>query len=158
MVTEFLPKQADVEVGDGRVAVTVTLDGRVSTALITRHGTGQPAKHVPIGTRKANRLSMTLDGEPVTLRPGPGRYMRGSYRVTVVHGAVTYRFRPKSPDVSRLTCDGRPLGDYELRADGTVGVTGGAASAVGIALAVAFGTGAQFFAMMLLDLLGHVPD
>jgi hypothetical protein len=110
---------------------------------------------------------MTVDGAPVRLRPGSGRYRRGSYQVTVVHGAVTYRFRPKSPDVSRLTRDGRRLGDFEVTRAGTVDVTwheeaaaevNATDAAVGTALAAAFGTGAQFFLLMLLDLLGHVPD
>ena len=166
-MTETMDHPVVIEVAAGRVAVTATLPGGVSTTVIERQGTTGSKKHIPIGTRDARRLAMEVDGTQVRLRPGPGRYMRGSYRVTVIHGPVTYRFRPKSPDVSRLTRDGRRLGDFELRDDGTIDVTwhdGAAAevtaadNAVGTALAAAFGTGAPFFLMLLLDLLGHVPD
>ncbi|GAA3920493.1 hypothetical protein Aau02nite_08800 [Amorphoplanes auranticolor] len=156
-----------VAVSDGSVAVAATLAGRSGTAVIGRLDDTGLKKHIPIGTRDARRLSMAVDGSPVTLRPGSGRYRRGSYQVTVVHGAVTYRFRPKSPDVSRLTRDGRRLGDFELTTAGTVDITWheeAAAevsvtdAAVGTVLGAASGTGAQFFLLMLLDLLGQVPD
>ena len=166
-MTETMDQPVTIDVSDGRVAVTVALAGTTGTAVIERHDGTALAKHIPIGTRDARRLTMTVDGAPVTLRPGAGRYRRGSYRVTVVHGAVKYRFRPKSPDVSRLSRDGRRLGNFELTAAGTVDVTwpeesaaevSATDTAVGTALAAAFGTGAQFFLLMLLDLLGHVPD
>lgn len=164
-MTEIQDLPAELEITEGRVAVTATHADRVSTAVIERLETTKLKKHVPIGTRKAAALSMQVDGEPVTLRPGPGRYMRGSYKVRVQHGDVTYKFRPKSPDTSRLSRDGVRLGDFEIRKDGTIDVTWheeatptATDSAVGHALSAAFGTGAQFFVMMLLDLLGHVPD
>jgi hypothetical protein len=160
--TQELPIELEVEAG--RVAVTATHASGVSTVVIERHGTAGTVRHVPIGTRDAAALTMHIDGEPVSLRPGRGRYMRGSYKVRVKHGTVTYLFRPKSPDSSRLFRDGVRLADFELR-DGTIDVTWHAQTtpaapdvAVGHALAAAFGTGAQFFIMLLLDLLGHVPD
>lgn len=164
-MTETRQVPAQIDVSDGRCSVTTSCSGQTSVAVIERHGSPKQARHVPIGTRDAAALSLHLDGAPVILRPGPGRYMRGSYRVIVRHGGSTYRFRPKSPDTSRLTRDGDRLGDFEVRGDGTIdvswhdGVTPAAQdAAVGFVLAAAFGTGAQFFVMMLLDLLGHVPD
>jgi hypothetical protein len=164
-VTELRDPPVELEVDEGRVAVTATHDGRVGTAVIERHGSPVRAKHIPIGTRDAGSLTMLVQGEQAVLRPGPGRYMRGSYKVRVRHGAVAYRYRPKSPETHRLLRDGVRLGDFEVRKDGSIDVTWheGATptatdAAVGYALAAAFGTGAQFFIMMMLDLVGQVPD
>ena len=76
---------------------------------------------------------------------------------------MRYLYRPKSPDTSRLIRDGIALGDFEVREDGSIDVAWhrefkDVDAAVGYALAGAFGAGAQFFAMLLLDLLGHIPD
>ncbi|GIE36786.1 hypothetical protein Ait01nite_098310 [Actinoplanes italicus] len=164
-MTELQDLPVELEVDEGRVAVTATHDGHIGTAVIERHGSATKAKHVPIGTRDAKSLTMTVDSEQVTLRPGPGRYTRGSYKVRVRHGAAKYLYRPKSPDTHRLLRDGVQLGDFEIRKDGSIDVTWheGATptatdAAVGYALAAAFGTGAQFFIMMMLDLVGQVPD
>ncbi|OJF14945.1 hypothetical protein [Couchioplanes caeruleus] len=164
-MTDLQELPVELEANDRRVAVTAAYAGLVGTAVIERHETTELAKHVPIGTRDATALTMHVDGEPVILRPGRGRYMRGSYKVTVNHGGIVYKFRPKSPDVSRLSRGGVRLGDFELRNGGAVDITWHEGStptatdaAVGYALAAAFGTGAQFFVLMLLDLLGHVPD
>ena len=160
---QFRPVEFDVD--EGHVAVTAAVDGRVCTAVIERGPVRKVAKHVPIGTRDASALSMRVDGVPVTLRPGPGRLMRGSYKVRVRCGETAYLFRPKNPERSRLSRDGVRLGDFEVRAGGAVDVQWhdgaeptAADVAVGYALAAAFGTGAQFFLAMLLDLLTQIPD
>jgi hypothetical protein len=164
-VTELQDLPVELEVDEGRVAVTATHDSHVGTVVIERHGSPAKAKHVPIGTRDAKSLTMLVDGEQEILRPGPGRYTRGSYKVRVRHGAVAYMYRPKSPDTHRLLRDGVRLGDFEVRKDGSIDVTWlegatptAADVAVGYALAAAFGTGAQFFLMMMLDLVGQTPD
>jgi hypothetical protein len=164
-VTELQDPPVELEVDEGRVSVTATHDGRVGTALIERHGSPARTGHVPIGTRDAASLTMLVDGERAVLRPGPGRYTRGSYLVRVRHRAVAYHYRPKSPDTHRLLRDGARLGDFEVRKDGSIDVTWheGARptatdAAVGYALAAAFGAGAQFFIMMMLDVVGQVPD
>ncbi|MEU4622349.1 hypothetical protein AB0G04_20580 [Actinoplanes sp. NPDC023801] len=164
-MTELQDLPVELEAGEGRVAATATHDGHVGTAVIERHGSPAKAGHVPIGTRDAKSLTMLVDGDEAVLRPGPGRYTRGSYKVRVRHGSVSYIYRPKSPDTHRLLRDGVRLGDFEVRKDGTIDVTWheGAEptatdAAVGYALAAAFGTGAQFFIMMMLDVVGQVPD
>jgi hypothetical protein len=148
----------EITTGDGWVAVTAGS----SPAVVERVGEVAVAKSVPIGTRAAASLRMQVDDRPVRVRPGPGRYARGSYKVVVDHDGVTYRLRPKSPDVSRLSRDNVRLGDFELKADGSVqadwfeqnrGSVIPADAAVGYALAVALGTGARFFLVMLLDVL-----
>ncbi|MEV6598890.1 hypothetical protein AB0M36_18825 [Actinoplanes sp. NPDC051346] len=159
---EQLPVSFDL--ADGHVGVTVRGADAASTVVIRRIGEVEVAKHVPIGTRRREHLEIVIDGETARLRPGPGRWSRGSYKVRVVHGGVTYLLRPKSPDTSRLTRDGVRLGDFELRggSDGDVRVTWhddaevrATDAAVGYAVSAAFGTGAQF---MLLALLGMLDD
>ncbi|WP_328467397.1 hypothetical protein OHA21_48905 [Actinoplanes sp. NBC_00393] len=151
----------DVRVTEGRVAVR-------AGGFVTIERIGDPAarKHVPIGTRDRKHLRMTIDGVPAVLRPGPGRYTRGSYKVRVVHDGAAYLLRPKDPETSRLSRDGFRLGDFQV-VDGEVRVDWdpdtritptGADLAIGYALTAAFGAGASFFIVMLLDLLGHVPD
>ncbi|MDI6099134.1 hypothetical protein QLQ12_11050 [Actinoplanes sp. NEAU-A12] len=158
----------DVTAEDGWVTVTVAVGDAVSSAVVERVGDPAIAKNVPIGTRKAANLRMLVNDEAARLRPGPGRFARGSYKVAVVHDSVTYRLRPKSPDTSRLTRDGVRLGDFELKSDGSVSVdwfeenrdsVTPTDAAIGYALATAFGTGAQFFLLMLFDVVGAAgPD
>jgi hypothetical protein len=161
-VTQIEQPSVSLDRADGQVGVTVSDADAASTVVIRRIGEIEPVRHVPIGTRKSENLEIVIDGEAARLKPGPGRWARGSYKVTVVHDRVTYLFRPKSPDTSRLTRDGIKLGDFELRDDGDVRVTWhddadvrATDAAVGYALSAAFGTGAQF---MLLALLGMLED
>lgn len=151
----------DVEVTESRV--TVRAGGSV---VIKRIGDPPHRKHVPIGTRDRRHLSMLIDGVPAALRPGAGRYARSSYKVRVIHGDAEYLLRPRDPETSRLHRDGFRLGDFttvdgEVRVDWDPDprITATATDlAVGHALAAAFGTGANFFLVMLLDVLGAMPD
>ncbi|MBG0563625.1 hypothetical protein [Actinoplanes aureus] len=151
----------DVEVTDGRVLVRAG-----GIVVIERIGDPAARKHVPIGTRDRRHLTMLVDGVPAVLRPRAGRYTRGSYKVRAIHDGAEYLLRPKDPETSRLHRDGFRLGDFKI-VDGVVRVdwepdariTAKATDlAIGYALAAAFGTGANFFLVMLLDLLGHMPD
>ena len=143
-----------VDVTDG--VVTAVAEG--VTAVISRSATVEVVKHVPIGTREAEELSMTVDGRPATLTPGPGGLTRGSYKVTAVHDGVTYVLKPGSSTASRLTRDGTELGELSRgesaavkawwKEQATVTATD---AVIGHALAAAFGTGKKFFLVALLE-------
>ena len=166
-MTDIQELSVDLQTEDGRVTVTVTAGDKASTAAVERVGDPKIVKTVPIGTRQAANLRMRVNDSAARLRPGPGRYARGSYKVSVVHDGATYRLRPKSPDTSRLTRDNVRLGDFGLQADGSVNAdwfqenrdsVTSTDAAVGYALAAAFGTGARFFVLMLVDVFSSVPD
>ncbi|MFD7323226.1 hypothetical protein ACFV9D_19365 [Streptomyces sp. NPDC059875] len=139
--------------------VQIDLDGpagtlRVSgyempTMELVRAAGDEPDPLVPIGTRAADRLTLTVDGAPARIRPGRGRLLRRSYRVDAVVAGVRYRLVPCSYIESRLLRDGRPLGTLESAGDGAVDADWAAGVepepqdiAVGHTLAAAFGTGA----------------
>ncbi|MDT9691102.1 hypothetical protein Q5762_22680 [Streptomyces sp. P9(2023)] len=151
--------------------VQIDLDGPAGTLRVSGHelptvelvrGPGdEPDPLIPIGTRAAGRLTLTVDGAPAVLRPARGRILRRSYRVDATVAGTRYRLVPCSYGESRLLRDGRVLGTLESTGDGTVdadwapgtetgagtGAETGAAPepldrVVGTALAAAFGTGA----------------
>ncbi|WP_229348612.1 hypothetical protein [Streptomyces sp. UNOB3_S3] len=107
-------------------------------------------KDVPIGTRVAKELTISVDDAAVVLLPGRPGLIRRSHAVTVQCGEVTYEYVPDSYRRSRLVRDGRRVGRFRTR------ITGRAKAewepqadvrpldvAIGYALAVAFGTGAR---------------
>lgn len=152
-----------VETVDGRIGVRMPDGGAVRTALIRRVGE-RMAPAVPVGTRDAGRLHMELDGAPVRLAPGRGRLSRRSYRVTAVRAGVTYTLRPKNSTTSSLVRDGVTLGELRRSGDDEVIVwwapgadVDAADAALGCALAAAFGTGARFFLLALLEGLAQTP-
>ncbi|MER8233275.1 hypothetical protein [Streptomyces sp. NPDC094049] len=134
------------------------LDGPAGTLRVSGHelptvelvrapGT-RPDAHTPIGTRRAALLALTVDGEPVVLRPARGRLLRHSYRVDVRTDGVHYRLVPCGKDTSKLLRDGRRLGTLIRAGDGRIIDRWESAPtprdrALGTALAAAFGTGAS---------------
>lgn len=166
----------DVEQSDGRVAVEVRASGRRHTAVLERVHQPELQAHIPIGTRERQHLRMMVDDLPVSLRPGAGRWSRFSYRVVVEHEGRQYLYRPRTGESSRLLRDGFRLGDFTIAESGEVQVswlndpdgvaeTGNDSEhdddraaepepvdvAIGFALAAAFGAGAEFFLVALLE-------
>lgn len=163
-MTEIQQRSVSFDIDDRRISVTVDHGAGASTAVVQRIGDVEVQKHIPIGTRRAAHLTMQVDGTAARLEPGPGRWARRSFTVTAIHGGTTYRLRPKSPDVSRLTRGGVHLGDFQTAQDGRITVTwqpdvqvSSADAAVGYLLAAAFGTGAQLFFAMLFGLAEGLP-
>lgn len=129
-------------------AVTVSGDGLPHVEL--RRTGGEADAHTPVGTRAADRLALTVDGEPATLALAKGRLTRRSYRVDVRCGDARYRLVPDSLAGSRLLRDGRRLGTLMCDGDGRVDAEWRENAkvlaldvSVGYALAAGFGTGAQ---------------
>ncbi|GAA2865271.1 hypothetical protein Acy02nite_13520 [Actinoplanes cyaneus] len=148
----------DVERSDGRVAVEVRAPGRRHTAVLERLHQPELQAHIPIGTRERQHLRMMVDDLPVHLRPGAGRWSRFSYRVVVEHEGRQYLYRPTTAGSSRLLRDGFRIGDFTISETGDVEVSweGSAEAepvevAIGYALAAAFGAGAEFFLVALLE-------
>ncbi|MGC7098152.1 hypothetical protein ACPZ19_26060 [Amycolatopsis lurida] len=75
---------------------------RVPTVVIRRSPDAEPNKFVPIGTRKAAHLTMTVDGAEADLRPGRGKLTRRSYRVDLTLEDTHYAFTPDSSNFSLL--------------------------------------------------------
>jgi hypothetical protein len=142
--------------------LTVTTDSAAGRIVVTgpqvpevdlHRVPGAPSSElIPIGTRRAGDLVLTVGGEPATIRPGSGRLTRRSHDVEVRIGAVRYRTR-NGPDSSTLLRDGRDIGELYLhRVDGDLtavvewseGVDAVSPDAViGYVLAIAFGCGAE---------------
>lgn len=152
---------------------------RIPEVTIVRTGADDPLPWIPIGTRRPELLDMTLAGDPVVLLPGPGRFSRRSYRVAVETTDGPLLSTPCSPTAARLVRGRSYRGDNELgifeRADDDNAVTCAWSStvtalgvtvealvptpheaAVGHALALAFGTGAQLLLPALGSALGRM--
>jgi hypothetical protein len=128
---------------------------------LRRSETAEVSTYVPIGTRDAAHLTLTVDGTAATLALGRGRYTRGSFRVDAHLDGVHYRFHPSDEDGSRLSRDGQRLGELMLEPE-TVELMAvwspGADvrpwdAAIGYALATGFGTGAESTLSMLVNTL-----
>lgn len=135
---------------------------RVPTVVIRRSPDAVLNKFVPIGTRDAAHLTMSVDGVEAELRPGPGKLTRGSYRVELTVGETHYRFTPDDTDSSQLLRDGTEVASFEIDVEGTFAVHWQAGSlpadaAVGYALSVAFRTGAEGIFGVLLNGSDVVP-
>ncbi|MEU9004135.1 hypothetical protein [Streptomyces sp. NPDC048551] len=148
-------------------AITVRQEGQerlevegegIPRVTLERDPASEVDPQTAIGTRDPERLTMTIDGRTAVLKPAKGALSRRSYRVDVEFEGVGYRLVPDSVPSSRLTRDGRHLGDFssegdelvlaEWREDAEVRPTD---AAVGYALASAFGTGGQPMWMMIVD-------
>lgn len=148
---------------DGK-AGELTVEGEaIPRAAIRRAPETQLELHVPIGTRDADRLTMTVDGSAVRLAPSKGFLTRASYRVDVHRGDTDYRLVPVTIGESRLLRDGTPMGAFTSTGDGVVGVEwandaspGPEDAAVGYGLAAAFGTGADPVWKLTLDAVLHL--
>ncbi|MFD9369833.1 hypothetical protein ACFWA6_19365 [Streptomyces sp. NPDC060020] len=145
----------EVELDHEGGSLVVVVDGEEIVRVEVRRAAGAAVEsHVPIGTRDPDRLSMTVGGAEVALRPAKGFLTRRSYRVDVGE----YRLVPDSLDGSRLLRDGAVLGVFSSSGDGRVSVEwkgepGADDAAVGYALAAAFGTGAEPMWKLTLDAL-----
>ncbi|KUN94159.1 hypothetical protein AQJ67_37535 [Streptomyces caeruleatus] len=136
----------DMEVGE----VTVEGESVPRIGLVRAKETEAADEHIPIGTRDARLLTLTVDGEEAVIDPAKGRLTRRSYRVDVRHADHTWRLVPDSIPGSRLLRDDEHIGDFSSDGDGRVlaewredAEPGALDAALGYALAAAFGTGAQ---------------
>ncbi|GAA4908705.1 hypothetical protein ACFPM3_12405 [Streptomyces coeruleoprunus] len=151
---------------------TVALDHEAGTLDVTGpdlppvrlvRGSGTEASpHIPIGTRDAALLTLTVDGTPARIAPARGRLSRRSYRVDVtLDDGTAYRLVPCSYGESRLLRDGHRLGLLDSSGDGVVGAEWHEEVtpldvAVGTTLAAAFGTGAQPWWQTALEFIGDL--
>ncbi|MGW5116435.1 hypothetical protein ACWEQ8_13535 [Streptomyces noursei] len=163
MTTPPTPTQ-DLLFDDIRVVLdgadgTLTVSGeKIPTVALVRAADTDVDDHIPIGTRSARQLSLTVDGRSARITPAPGRLLRRSYRVDVECAGVRYRLTPNSIDGSKLLKDGRAVAELSSSGDGHVLAEWPEDSdvlpqdaAVGYALAAAFGTGAQPFWMTAIE-------
>ncbi|WP_440099332.1 hypothetical protein [Streptosporangium sp. H16] len=141
-----------------RDAGTMRVEGdAIPTVVVRRSAEAVAQRHVPIGTRGPDQLTMTLDGAPVPLRPGPGRVTRHSYRAEVEHAGTTYTLIPTSEVSSGLFRGEHGLGEFTTLADGEVRAEWVASpspeeAAIGYALAACFGSGAEHALLAILSL------
>jgi hypothetical protein len=150
----------DIERGGVEVA------GEGFPAVHLRRGEdAEVTPYVPIGTRDVRHLTLTVGGAPAALTTGRGRFTRSSFRVDATVDGAHYRLHPRDEHGSRLTRDGRVLGELMLEPE-TVELMAVWApdtavapqdAAVGYALATAFGTGAASTLTMLIDGLSGGP-
>ncbi|MFE0748152.1 hypothetical protein [Gordonia sp. NPDC058843] len=175
MSTQFV---SDTEFGDivierNRTAGTVTLQGvLVPDAVLTRTGS-TTRSDVPIGTREAIDLRLTLGGSPVTLLPSRGRWSRRSYRILVKSADSAWLFTAATPYEHRLVRGEKYKGSNEIglfkatgedvaaewseqvRVAGRVVVEAPAPTAedcsLGYLLAASFGTGARLLVPAVLE-------
>ncbi|MFE5713963.1 hypothetical protein ACFQ7J_24475 [Streptomyces sp. NPDC056501] len=151
--------------------VQIDHDGDAGTLRVSGHGLPtvelvrapgtSPHPHIPIGTRKPALLTLSIDGEPATIRPARGRLLRRSYRVDVRTDGVRYRLVPCGYADSRFTRDGHRLGTLLCSGDGKVidewdGEPTPRDLALGSALAAAFGTGASPWWETVGDIVGEL--
>ncbi|MBP2328061.1 hypothetical protein JOF56_008446 [Kibdelosporangium banguiense] len=139
----------------GAVEVSGT---QVPTVAIQRSADAELNKFVPIGTREAAHLTMSVDGVEAELRPGPGKLTRRSYRVDLVLAGTHYRFTPDSDETAELSREGAEIAVFRMEdTNGEFSVgwladdSQPADAAIGYALSVAFRTGAMGAISMLLN-------
>ncbi|WP_435582286.1 hypothetical protein [Amycolatopsis thermoflava] len=138
---------------------------QVPPVVIQRSPDAEVTRLVPIGTRKADHLTMTVDGAEAGLRPGPGKLTRASYRVDVTLAGTHYRFTPDSDDYTLLKRDGAGIASFGLDTAGKFTVfwqarredSRPADAAIGYALSAAFRTGALGIFTVLLNGSENVP-
>ncbi|WP_436759656.1 hypothetical protein [Streptosporangium sp. V21-05] len=139
---------------------TVRVEGEgIPPVVVRRSDEAVARRHIPIGTRGPDQLTMTLDGATVPLRPGPGRVTRHSYRAEVDHAGIVYTLIPTSEESSSLFRGEHHLGNLTTFADGEARAEWVAAptpeeAAIGYALAACFGSGAEH---PLLAIVGMLP-
>ncbi|PSJ25847.1 hypothetical protein B7P34_26010 [Streptosporangium nondiastaticum] len=121
---------------------------------------------VPIGTRDAAALTLTVGGSPAGLSLGKGRFTRRSYAVEAAHEGHAYRLVPRGETFSRLSLDGAVLGDFTSPGHGRPGRAAWKPrakvlprdAAIGYVLTAAFGTGAKPLSDGLAEAGGSVFD
>ncbi|MGW1297037.1 hypothetical protein [Streptomyces sp. NPDC002533] len=145
-------------VGEQREMLVVSGEG-IPRVVLTRAPGAEADDHILIGTRDPRRLTLTVDGRDATIEPGKGKLRRRSYRVDVRCAGTAYRLVPDSIPSSRLTRNGKRIGDFSsVGGDRRVlaewrdgAVVEPADAAIGYALAAAFGTGGQPMWMMTVE-------
>ncbi|MEU6951881.1 hypothetical protein [Streptomyces sp. NPDC045714] len=148
----------------GEHGETLVVSGeRIPRVVLTRAPGTAVDDHIAIGTRDPRHLTLTVDGREATITPATGRLSRRSYRVDVRCAGTSYRLVPDSIPGSRLTRNGKRLGDFSSDGDRRVLAEwrSGAAvepldAAIGYALAAAFGTGGQPMWMMAVDAVSEL--
>ncbi|MFD5200113.1 hypothetical protein ACFWM7_08125 [Streptomyces sp. NPDC058375] len=135
---------------------------RIPRVVLTRAPGATVDDHIAIGTRDRRHLTLTVDGREATIAPGKGKLRRRSYRVDVRHAGTSYRLVPDSIPSSRLTRNGKRIGDFSSAGDRRVlaewrdgAVVEPADAAIGYALAAAFGTGGQPMWMMAVETISE---
>lgn len=115
-------------------------------------------KHLPLGTRRAENLAVTVDGRPAALDLPRGGLRRASRRVTVSLAGSHYEMRPAGDDnntFSRRTDSGGTvaLGEFFTNEDSVTAlwadVPDPLTTALGYAIAGAFGVGAMSMASIV---------
>ncbi|MFC9856847.1 MULTISPECIES: hypothetical protein [unclassified Streptomyces] len=157
--------EISVELTGEHGEVLVVSGENIPRVTLTRAPGAGIDDHIAIGTRVPGHLTLTVDGRDATIRPAKGRLSRRSYRVDVTYAGTSYRLVPDSIPSSRLTRDGKRIGDFSSDGDRRVvaewrAETAGAAiepldAAIGYALAAAFGTGGQPMWMMAVDVVSE---
>lgn len=152
-----------VELAGERGEMLVVSGERIPCVVLTRAPGAEVDDHIAIGTRDPRHLTLTVDGREATITPGKGKLRRRSYRVDVRCAGTSYRLVPDSIPSSRLTRDGKHIGDFSSDGDRRVlaewrsgAVVEPADAAIGYALAAAFGTGGQPLWMMLVDTVSEL--
>lgn len=157
----------DAEFGPVTIATPAAVPGqaRVSgpglpPALITRAGETRDHRQAPIGTRDADRLTMTVGGTPATLTLGAGRLTRSSFKAAVAVSGLAYTCEPTGRHRSVLRRDGQQVALFIWTGNARSSALWRPAdevgprpedAAVGYLLATAFGTGAASTRSLLVD-------
>lgn len=152
-----------VELAGENGEMLVVSGERIPRVVLTRAPGAEVDDHIAIGTRDPRHLTLTVDGPKATITPGKGKLRRRSYRVDVRCAGTSYRLVPDSIPSSRLTRDGKHIGDFSSDGDRRVlaewrsGATVEPAdAAIGYALAAAFGTGGQPMWMMMVETVSEL--
>lgn len=133
---------------------------QVPTVTIQRSPDAALNQYVPIGTRDASQLTMTVDGIEAELRPGPGKWTRGSYMVELTLAGTYYKFVPNSIATTQLRRNGAKIAEFSMGDDEGDFLmqwlqkrddSQPADAAIGYALSVAFRTGALGFFSLLVN-------
>jgi hypothetical protein len=141
------------------VAGVFSVTGEHVPEVVLRRTDHEPLDDlIPVRTRDAARLTLTVGGEPAVVIPARGRISRRSYSVDAVHAGVIYRLVPCSSSHSRLLIDGTKTGKVEAFGEGTAHAEWSVrpapgAAAIAYVLANAFGTGGQPFYENAIDLV-----
>jgi hypothetical protein len=138
---------------------------QVPTVVLQRSSDAELNKFVPIGTRNADHLTMSVDGDEADLRPGPGKLTRRSYRVELTLAGTHYEFTPDDDDDTQLRRNGATIASFSMDVDGKFTVhwqterddSQPADAAIGYALSAAFRTGAKGIFSVLLNGSENVP-
>lgn len=156
--------EVQIEV-DGDAGTVVVRGAAVPTAVLRRRDGARADAHSPIRSRDGAGLDLVVDDTPASIRPGPGRLTRSSYRVDVDLAGRSYRLVADDRDRSVLSRGGERLGQLWAVADDSVSATWDTGreieatdAALGYLLAAAYGTGGQHVVVSFVQgLFNGVP-